>query len=130
MNAIAKLRPATTSTAKRNEIIAVITLAFAVMLAPDATAADATADPAATSTTEALYKKGKTSYRKRCARCHGVNMINPGVGVFDLRTFPPDDKARFVDSVSNGKNAMPSWGAVLKPEGMDALWLYVTTTPP
>ncbi len=75
----------------RGEVIAVITLAFAAMLAPEATA-----DPAATSTTEALYKKGTTSFRKRCARCHGVNMINPGVGVFDLRTFPPNDKARFV----------------------------------
>jgi mono/diheme cytochrome c family protein len=125
MTAIAKLRPATTSAAMRREVIAVITLAFAAMLAPDASA-----DPAATSTTEALYKKGKTSFRKRCARCHGVNMMSPGVGVFDLRIFPPDDKARFVDSVSNGKNAMPSWGAVLKPEDIDALWLYVTTTSP
>jgi mono/diheme cytochrome c family protein len=125
MNSIAKLNPATTSVATCREVIAVITLAFAAMLAADAAAA-----PAANLTTEALYKKGKTSFRKRCARCHGVNMINPGVGVFDLRTFPPDDKARFVDSVSNGKNAMPSWGAVLNHEGIDALWLYVTTTSP
>jgi mono/diheme cytochrome c family protein len=125
MNAIAKLRPVRRSAAMRREVIAIISLAFATMLAPEAIA-----DPAATSTTEALYKIGKTSFRKRCARCHGVNMMNPGVGVFDLRIFPRDDKARFVDSVANGKNAMPSWGSVLKPEGIDALWLYVTTTSP
>ncbi len=125
MNAIAKLNSATTSSAMCREVIAVIILAFVAMLA-----ADATADPTTAATAEALYKKGKTSFRKRCARCHGVNMINPGVGVFDLRTFPQEDKARFVDSVSNGKNAMPSWGAVLKPEGIDALWLYVTTPSP
>ena len=125
MNAIAKPRPATTSGSAGCQVIAAITLAFAAMLAPEASA-----DPAATSTTEALYKKGKTSYRKRCARCHGVNMMSPGVGVFDLRTFPRDDKARFVDSVTNGKNAMPSWGAVIKPEGIDSLWLYVTTISP
>lgn len=125
MKAIVKLRPSRTSGSVSREVLAVITLAFAAMLTPEASA-----DPAATSTTEALYKKGKTSYRKRCARCHGVNMMSPGVGVFDLRSFPRDDKARFVNSVLNGKNAMPSWGAVLKPEDIDSLWLYVTTISP
>ena len=125
MKAIVALRPSRTSGSVSREVLAVITLAFAAMLTPEASA-----DPAATSTTEALYKKGKTSYRKRCARCHGVNMMSPGVGVFDLRSFPRDDKARFVNSVLNGKNAMPSWGAVLKPEDIDSLWLYVTTISP
>lgn len=78
----------------------------------------------------ALYQTGKSSFRKRCARCHGAGMVNPGVGVFDLRNFPRDDKPRFVDSVSNGKNAMPSWGAVLTPDDVDALWVYVTTSSP
>lgn len=76
---------------------------------------------------EAQYKKGATSYRKRCARCHGVNMVNPGPGIFDLRTFPVEDKNRFVDSVLNGKNnAMPSWDDVLDTDDVDALWVYVT----
>ena len=74
----------------------------------------------------AQYKKGATSYRKRCARCHGVNMVNPGPGIFDLRTFPVDDKNRFVDAVINGKNAMPSWGDVLDADDVDTLWVYVT----
>jgi LSD1 subclass zinc finger protein len=81
----------------------------------------------ADSSVEAQYKKGATSYRKRCARCHGVNMVNPAPGIFDLRTFPEDDKERFVDSVLNGKNAMPSWGDVIDGEHVDLLWIYVTT---
>ena len=81
----------------------------------------------AVSSQEALYKKGATSYRKRCARCHGVNMVNPGPGIFDLRTFPDDDENRFVDSVLNGKNAMPSWGDVLDADDVEVLWIYVTT---
>ena len=74
----------------------------------------------------AIYKKGATSYRKRCARCHGVKMVNPGPGIYDLRTFPRDDKPRFVDAVMNGKNAMPSWGDVLDEADIDILWAYVT----
>jgi LSD1 subclass zinc finger protein len=77
----------------------------------------------------AQYKKGATSYRKRCARCHGVNMVNPGPGIFDLRTFPHDDKNRFVIAVVNGKNAMPSWGDVLDAHQIDDLWVYVTGEP-
>ncbi len=80
----------------------------------------------AVDTEAAQIKKGATSYRKRCARCHGVNMVNPGPGIFDLRTFPSDDKPRFVDAVINGKNAMPSWGDVLGEDQVDDLWVYVT----
>ena len=81
---------------------------------------------AGSSEAAAQLKKGATSYRKRCARCHGVNMVNPGPGIFDLRTFPVDDKNRFVDAVINGKNAMPSWGDVLDADDVDTLWVYVT----
>ena len=74
----------------------------------------------------AQYKKGATSYRTLCARCHGVKMVNPGPGIFDLRTFPRDEKPRFVDAVINGQNAMPSWGEVLDEDDVDDLWVYVT----
>jgi mono/diheme cytochrome c family protein len=43
----------------------------------------------------------------------------------DLTTFPRDQPARFVDSVTNGKNTMPPWGDVLKPVDIEALWAYV-----
>jgi mono/diheme cytochrome c family protein len=46
-------------------------------------------------------------------------------GAFDLRTFPHDQRARFVNSVTNGKNSMPPWGGLLKPEEIEELWAYV-----
>jgi mono/diheme cytochrome c family protein len=104
--------------------LAMLTAPALPVLADDSAAA--TGEVSAAADPEVLYKQGKTSFRKRCARCHGVNMVNPGVGVFDLRTFPLDDKARFIDSVSNGRNAMPAWKAVLKPADIDALWVYVS----
>jgi hypothetical protein len=48
-----------------------------------------------------------------------------GIG-FDLRTFPRDDKARFVRSVNQGtERGMPAWGSVLKPGQVDQLWAYI-----
>jgi mono/diheme cytochrome c family protein len=52
-------------------------------------------------------------------------MLDPQ-GAFDLRTFPRDDKSRFVTSVTKGKNQMPPWGDLLKPDDIEALWAYVT----
>ena len=34
-------------------------------------------------------------------------------------------RERFVNSVTKGKNQMPPWGGLLKPEEIEALWLYV-----
>ena len=52
-------------------------------------------------------------------------MVSPGGAFFDLRTFPREDKARFVRVVANGQKAMPAWGGVLKPEDIDAVWTYI-----
>lgn len=71
--------------------------------------------------------QGKSLYRQLCSNCHGVNMVNAGTSSFDLRKFPQDDKARFVNSVMKGKNAMPPWGDILKPDEMEAIWVYVLT---
>lgn len=46
-------------------------------------------------------------------------------GAFDLRTFPHEQHPRFVNSVTNGKNSMPAWGGILKPEDIESLWAYV-----
>lgn len=67
---------------------------------------------------------GRKIYVSSCTRCHGINLVTNGIG-FDLRTFPQNDKERFVRSVTNGKGAMPAWGATLKPEQIDLLWAYV-----
>jgi cytochrome c55X len=76
----------------------------------------------------AQVSKGKTLYASNCVHCHGMNMVTPGTVAFDLREFPHDDKARFVNSVTHGKNnRMPPWGDILKPEDIDNLWAYVLT---
>jgi hypothetical protein len=36
-------------------------------------------------------------------------MEDPGA-VFNLRKFPPDQRERFVNAVTRGKNQMPPWG--------------------
>ena len=68
---------------------------------------------------------GAEIYARNCSACHGARMLDPQ-GAFDLRKFPRDQRERFVTSVSKGKNAMPPWGDVLKPEEIESLWLYVT----
>jgi mono/diheme cytochrome c family protein len=67
---------------------------------------------------------GRKLYVSACQRCHGINLVTNGIG-FDLRTFPPSDKKRFVRSVTEGVRAMPAWGATLKPEQLDLLWAYL-----
>ena len=69
---------------------------------------------------------GAEIYARNCSPCHGARMLDPQ-GAFDLRKFPRDQRERFVTSVTKGRNAMPPWGDVLKPEEIEALWLYVTT---
>ena len=70
------------------------------------------------------YKLGQDNYARHCAACHGVKMKNPE-GAFDLPTFPKDGKERFMRSVTKGKNSMPPWEGLLKPEEIEALWAYV-----
>ena len=68
--------------------------------------------------------QGAEIYARNCSPCHGAHMDDPN-GAFDLRAFPPDQHDRFVNSVTNGKNSMPAWGGLLKPEEIEALWAYV-----
>ena len=67
---------------------------------------------------------GATIFARNCSPCHGAHMADPE-GAFDLRTFPHDQHSRFVNSVTNGKNSMPPWGGLLKPEEIEELWAYV-----
>ena len=64
------------------------------------------------------------TYVSSCQRCHGINLATNGIG-FDLRTFPQQDKERFLRSVTNGVRAMPAWGGTLKPEQIDLIWAYI-----
>lgn len=72
-------------------------------------------------------QQGKELYDNNCQTCHGEDMVNPGTVSYDLRKFPKESKGRFLDSVSNGKNGMPSWKSVLSGDDMERLWLYVLT---
>jgi mono/diheme cytochrome c family protein len=75
-----------------------------------------------------MAAQGKALYAQHCSHCHGFNMVNPGTIAYDLRQFPHDDKARFVHSVTTGKNGrMPAWGDLLSGEDIDELWAYVKT---
>ena len=74
-----------------------------------------------------LVDKGRAAYTQFCAHCHGLGMVNPGTGSFDLRKFPSDQKERFLTSVTKGKGDMPAWGDILYPEELEALWAFVAT---
>jgi mono/diheme cytochrome c family protein len=69
-------------------------------------------------------KQGAAMYSQHCAPCHGPRMADPE-GAFDLRTFPPDQKSRFLNSVSKGKNSMPPWGGLFSADEIESLWAYV-----
>ena len=69
-------------------------------------------------------KQGAAVYAANCVTCHGANMKNPPWAI-DLATFPRDERARFIDSVTNGVRNMPPWGDVIKPDGIEALWAYL-----
>lgn len=88
--------------------------------APAGTAPQAEPPPSA-----AQFTAGKQLFQNRCARCHGWNMVNLGSFSFDLRKFPRTDRARFFNSVTNGKNAMPAWKGVLSNEDIENVWAYV-----
>ena len=102
----------------------VLVVGFCLIGTPALHAADDKPDAAPS---PELAAQGKTLYRQLCSNCHGVNMVNAGTSSFDLRTFPQDDKTRFVNSVMHGKNAMPAWGDLVKPEEIEAIWAYVLT---
>ena len=67
---------------------------------------------------------GAAIFARNCSPCHGAHMADPQAA-FNLRQFPSDQKSRFVNSVTKGKNSMPPWGDLFKPEDIDALWAYV-----
>ena len=69
-------------------------------------------------------QRGAAIYERNCSPCHGARMQDPQ-GASDLRKFPHNERERFINSVSRGKNQMPPWGGMLKPEDIEALWAYV-----
>jgi mono/diheme cytochrome c family protein len=70
-------------------------------------------------------REGAELFANNCSPCHGPHMQG-SESAFDLRKFPPDQRDRFLSSVTRGKNQMPPWGDAFSPEQLDALWAYVT----
>jgi mono/diheme cytochrome c family protein len=79
--------------------------------------------------TSSLAETGAAVYALRCSGCHGVELHNTSGGqVFDLRRLRPDEHDRFVDSVTSGKDNMPSWYGILSDEEIESIWAYIRAT--
>ena len=72
-----------------------------------------------------LIRKGSRLFANNCATCHGEDLQNNSTIAFDLRRLRADEHERFVTSVTNGKNVMPSWDGVLDNADKEALWAYI-----
>ena len=89
----------------------------------------ALASPSALAVEDARVKAGAEIYVQRCAPCHGEELKNVSGGwSFDLRRLRPDEHDRFVDSVTTGKDNMPSWYGILNSEEIEAVWAYIRAT--
>jgi mono/diheme cytochrome c family protein len=112
-------------------LAAVLLLAVVASVPAHADEVDAASAPAAQQAPDdgvPPAEAGKALYAHYCSHCHGFSMVNAGSVSFDLRKFPHDNKARFVESVTNGKNGrMPPWGGVLSSDQLDKLWAYILT---
>jgi cytochrome c6 len=83
----------------------------------------------AAAATAANVERGARIYGEYCSNCHGDELRNTTGGVtFDLRRLRTDDHDRFVNSVLNGKQPMPSWRGVLNQEQIEAIWAYIRAT--
>jgi mono/diheme cytochrome c family protein len=72
----------------------------------------------------AKIEAGENVFNTNCAVCHGDQLVSTGQ-TFDLRRLKDSDRARFDNSVRNGKNQMPPWRGVLTDEEIDQVWHYI-----
>jgi len=69
-------------------------------------------------------RAGERVYNNYCFTCHGENLVSSGQ-TFDLRRLRAEERARFENSVTNGKGQMPPWKGVLSAEEIDQLWNFI-----
>ena len=72
----------------------------------------------------AKIEAGENVFNNNCAVCHGDQLVSTGQ-TFDLRRLKDTDRARFDNSVRNGKNQMPPWKGVLTDDEIDQVWHYI-----
>jgi mono/diheme cytochrome c family protein len=73
---------------------------------------------------KAKIAAGERVYATYCQICHGDDLISTGQFP-DLRKMKADDRARFENTVLNGKNQMPPWRGAVTDEQIDAIWAYI-----
>jgi mono/diheme cytochrome c family protein len=73
---------------------------------------------------EAKIEAGENVFNTNCAICHGDQLVSTGQ-TFDLRRLKDNERARFDNSVRNGKNQMPPWKGKLTDEEIDQVWHYI-----
>ncbi|MGD0848030.1 c-type cytochrome [Bradyrhizobium sp.] len=73
---------------------------------------------------QAKIEAGENVFNTNCAICHGDQLVSTGQ-TFDLRRLKDSDRARFDNSVRNGKNQMPPWKGKLTDEEIDQVWHYI-----
>jgi mono/diheme cytochrome c family protein len=72
---------------------------------------------------------GAAIYAQRCSGCHGQELHNTSGGwSFDLRRLRPEEHDRFVNSVTTGKDNMPSWYGILSDDEIESIWAYIRAT--
>jgi len=77
----------------------------------------------------AKVEAGAMFYADFCSSCHGEQLRNTsGGGTFDLRRLRPEDHARYLSAVLDGKKQMPPWRGVLEPEQIESIWQYIRAT--
>jgi mono/diheme cytochrome c family protein len=87
------------------------------------------ASPSLAAADAAQVEKGAAVYALRCESCHGQDLRNTSGGwSFDLRKLKPAEHDRFVESVTSGKDNMPSWYGILKDDEIEAIWSYIRAT--
>ena len=79
---------------------------------------------AASGLDEKQVEAGEAVYNDYCQTCHGLNLVSSGQ-TFDLRKLRKDERPRFENSVTSGKNQMPPWKRVLDSGQLDAIWAYI-----
>jgi mono/diheme cytochrome c family protein len=82
------------------------------------------AQDASSPETQDKIEAGESVYNNNCQNCHRDQLVNTGQ-TFDLRRLTAGDRARFDNSVRNGKNQMPPWKDVLTSEEIDQVWSYI-----
>jgi hypothetical protein len=57
-------------------------------------------------------REGAELFAVNCSPCHGPRMQG-SESAFDLRKYPPEQRDRFLNSVTRGKNQMPPWPVLI-----------------